>query len=100
MSINKIIEKAMENDPMGLQEAFAEEMSERIQTALEEKYKKMNKNEASDDEPDCSHCEGVGYHEDEDGNKVDCSKCDGSGKSGKSHDDDDDDDDDDEELDD
>ena len=95
MSINKIIEKAMENDPLGLQEAFAEEMGERIQTALEEKYKKMTKNESDDDAEDCSHCEGVGYHEDEDGNKVDCTKCDGSGKVGGKSDDDDDDDDDD-----
>ena len=87
MSINNIVEKAMANDPLGMKEAFEAEISARVETALEEKYKKMgsNKDEVEEDMEDdgqeeCSHCEGVGYHEDEDGNKVECPKCEGTGK--------------------
>lgn len=109
MSINNIVEKAMQNDPLGMKEAFEAEISTRVETALEEKYKKMgqNKSEVEEDMDDdgqeeCSHCEGVGYHEDEDGNKIECPKCEGTGKvpaKGEKSDDSDDDSDDEEEKD-
>jgi len=81
MSIENIIKKAQENDPMGLKAAFEEEMQTRIQTALEDKVDDMHesvKNE--EEEEDCPHCEGMGYHEDEDGNKEECPECNGTGK--------------------
>lgn len=81
MSIENIIKKAQENDPMGLKAAFEEEMQTRIQTALEDKVADMHesvKNE--EEEEDCPHCEGMGYHEDEDGNKEECPECNGTGK--------------------
>jgi hypothetical protein len=50
MSLEKIVADAIENKPLDMKEAFAEEMKTRIATALEEKYKKAMKEE--DDEED------------------------------------------------
>jgi acetyl-CoA carboxylase beta subunit len=99
MSIKKIVEKAVANDPLGLKEAFEEEMQTRVAASIEEKYNKMAKNEEEEEGKECPHCEGVGYHIDEDDNKVECPHCEGTGriKEGEHDDEDDDDDDDDEE---
>lgn len=54
MSIEKIIAEAIDNNPLKLKEAFDEEMSARIRTALEEKYRDMMeaKVQEDDDEDD------------------------------------------------
>ena len=94
MSIEKIVEKAVSNDPVGLKEAFEEEMQSRLATSIEEKYTKMpkkTKNEEEEEGKECPHCEGAGYHEDEDGNKVECPECEGTGQIKETENDDDDD---------
>jgi hypothetical protein len=50
MSLEKIIQCAINNDAIQMQEAFEEEITERVRDALEEKYKKMMKKE--DEEED------------------------------------------------
>jgi len=113
MSIENIVKKAMENDPLALKAAFEEEMNSRLQSAIEAKYEQMTegkKKVAEEEEEDCPHCEGMGYHEDENGDKIECPECDGTGKikkevkesvivEGEHEDDEDDDDDDDHEED-
>jgi len=113
MSIENIVKKAMENDPLALKAAFEEEMNSRLQSAIEAKYEQMTegkKKVVEDEEEDCPHCEGMGYHEDENGDKIECPECDGTGKikkevkesvivEGEHEDDEDDDDDDDHEED-
>lgn len=63
MSLEKIVADAMENKPLDMKEAFAEEMKTRIATALEEKYKKAMKEE--DDEEDEDDDEDEDEDEDE-----------------------------------
>jgi len=112
MSIENIVKKAMENDPLALKAAFEEEMNSRLQSAIEAKYEQMTegKKKVAEEEEDCPHCEGMGYHEDENGDKIECPECDGTGKikkevkesvivEGEHEDDEDDDDDDDHEED-
>lgn len=41
MSLEKIVQSALAEQPIEMKEAFAEAMQERIAMALEEKYKKM-----------------------------------------------------------
>ena len=41
MSLEKIVQSAIAEQPIEMKEAFAEAMQERIAMALEEKYKKM-----------------------------------------------------------
>ena len=50
MSLEKIIEHAIGHNPVKMQEAFEEEMAERVRTALEEKYKKMKEEDDEDDD--------------------------------------------------
>lgn len=50
MSLEKIVQSALAEQPIEMKEAFAEAMQERIAMALEEKYKKMAKE--SDDMED------------------------------------------------
>ena len=90
MSIKKIIDMATENNPLAMKAAFEEEIEKRVSVAISEKFVKAAKNE--EEEEDCPHCEGMGYHEDEDGNKEECPKCEGTGKLKAESDDDDDDD--------
>mgnify|MGYP001544481195 CR=1 FL=1 len=45
MSVEKIIAAAIENNPLQMKKSFEEEIAERVQTALEEKYKKMKEEE-------------------------------------------------------
>jgi predicted phage gp36 major capsid-like protein len=53
MSIEKIIATAIDNNPLKLKEAFDEEMSARIRTALEEKYRdRMDAKEEDDEDED------------------------------------------------
>jgi acetyl-CoA carboxylase beta subunit len=97
MSIKKIIDMATENNPLAMKAAFEEEIEKRVSSAIAEKFVKAAKNE--EEEKDCPHCEGMGYHEDEDGNKEECPKCEGTGKLKAESDDDDDDDEDEDQAD-
>jgi hypothetical protein len=64
MSLEKIVADAIENKPLDVKEAFAEEMKTRIATALEEKYKKAMK-EADDEEDEDDDDEDDDEDEDE-----------------------------------
>jgi DnaJ-class molecular chaperone len=80
MSIENIVKKAMENDPMGLKEAFETEIELRIAKALEEKV--ASKKVTEEEKEECEHCSGAGYHQegDEEGaDKIECEHCEGSG---------------------
>jgi hypothetical protein len=50
MSVEKIIAAALANNPMQMKKEFEEEMSVRVEAALEEKYRSML--EAKDEEDD------------------------------------------------
>ena len=52
MSLEKIIEGAINNKPLDVKEAFAEEMEARLVAALEERYKKAMKEDDDEDEDD------------------------------------------------
>jgi hypothetical protein len=52
MSLEKIIEGALNNKPLEVKEAFEAEVAERIAGALEEKYKKAMKENGDEDEDD------------------------------------------------
>ena len=45
MSLEKIVQRAMENNPLKVKEEFESEIATRIQAALEEKYAKMMSDE-------------------------------------------------------
>lgn len=49
MSVQRIIQESVNKNPLGLKEAFAEELSERIRLALEAK---MSDEEDDDDDDD------------------------------------------------
>ena len=66
MSLEKIVADAMENKPLDMKEAFAEEMKTRIATALEEKYKKAMKEEDDEEDEDNDDEEEEDEDEDED----------------------------------
>ncbi len=54
------------------------EIQSKVIASLEEKYKSTVSE--ADDEKECPHCEGAGYHETEEGGeKEECSECEGSG---------------------
>ena len=83
MSVENIVKKAMENDPLAIKAAFEEEMTARLESAIEAKYEEMTegkKKVAEEEEEDCPHCEGMGYHENADGEKEECPECGGTGK--------------------
>lgn len=50
MSLKKIVESAIKQDALSLEEAFKEEMASRVAAALEEKYKKAKCEEEDEDE--------------------------------------------------
>lgn len=66
MSLEKIIQGAMENKPLDVQEAFAEEMQKRIAASLEEKYKKAMKEEDDDEDNDDDDDDDEDEDEDDD----------------------------------
>ena len=84
MSVEKIIQLALEEKPVDMKKEFNAEMDSRVTIALEAyKKKKMSEND-DEDEPTgngdiCPHCKGRGYHEDEN-KKVECEPCNGTGK--------------------
>jgi hypothetical protein len=49
MSVQRIIQESVNKNPLGLKEAFAEELTERVRLALEAK---MSDDEDEDDEDD------------------------------------------------
>jgi hypothetical protein len=65
MSLEKIVESALAEQPIEMKEAFEEAMKERIAAALEEKYKKMAK-ESDDMEDEDEADEDEDEDEDED----------------------------------
>lgn len=64
MSLEKIVQTALAEQPIEMKEAFDEAMKERIAAALEEKYKKMAKE--SDDADDSDEDEDEDEDEDDD----------------------------------
>lgn len=50
MSVEKIIQEALDQNPLGLKEAFAEEIIDRIKLALEAKKSEMEKDDDDEDE--------------------------------------------------
>jgi hypothetical protein len=69
MSIEKLVAYALENNVVAMQECFEEEMSTRISIALDEKYKKMTKEDEDEDEDEDGEDD-----EDEDEDEVEESK--------------------------
>ena len=69
MSIEKLVAYALENNVVAMQECFEEEMSDRLAIALDEKYKKMTKED--EDEMDD---EDEDEEDDEDEDEVEESK--------------------------
>jgi hypothetical protein len=69
MSINKIVEHAIAKNPLKLKEAFEEEISSRIQIALEAKMKKMKEmddDEEEEDEEELDEAKKMKKEDDED----------------------------------
>ncbi len=50
MSVQRIIQESIEKNPLGLKEAFAEELSNRIRLALEAKMNDKDEDEDEDEE--------------------------------------------------
>jgi len=50
VSLHKIIQHAIDNDPLKMKEAFDEEMTSRLRVALENAYNSINEAEVEDDE--------------------------------------------------
>jgi len=74
MSIKKIIQAAAENNPLEVQEAFAEEIQNRIVAALEEKYKKMAAKAEEADESDEDEDDEDDEDDEEEMDESGCSK--------------------------
>lgn len=66
MSLEKIVQTALAEQPIEMKEAFDEAMKERIAAALEEKYKKMAKESEVEDDEDEDESEEDEDDEDED----------------------------------
>lgn len=66
MSLEKIVQTALAEQPIEMKEAFDEAMKERIAAALEEKYKKMTKESEVEDDEDEDESEEDEDDEDED----------------------------------
>jgi hypothetical protein len=50
MSVQRIIQESIDKNPLGLKEAFAEELSNRIRLALEAKMNDEDEDEEDEDE--------------------------------------------------
>jgi len=71
MSLEKIVQSALAEQPIEMKEAFAEAMQERIAMALEEKYKKMadsadDMEDEADDEDEDDDAEDAKKKKDDD----------------------------------
>jgi hypothetical protein len=66
MSLEKIVQEALEGRPLEMKEAFEEAIQARVLAALEEKYKKMAMKEEDDEEDEDEDEEDDEDEDDED----------------------------------